>query len=693
MARVFDEKFEATGYDESGWSETVAAGNTCDEDFATSSVIGAPGYWDDDCLKCVNGGATAHAYALNATLTEPDSWTRIEFIWDALPSNTQNFISLYDVTNSKILVYFQVLNASGDLRCFSYHDGSSNTYDALTTLSADTLHRIEVKWDVTNNVWAWRLDGVDQPNDVDASDPITSEGTLSSTHATNLERIICGTFTQNRGVTVYFDNVAVDDADWVGPDRVFDEQFEATGYDEAGWSEVVAGGNTVDEDFATSSVTGAPGNWDDLCLECTNGGSGNNAHNTNGTLSEADSWTRIEFITPALPFADQNFFNLYDLNDSKTLFQLRMQNSGNLRMYVWHDGSSNTYDSLTNCSADTLYRVECKWDTTNDVWAWRIDGVDQPNNVDGSDPVESEGTLSSTHASNLERILLGHHSQNTGLTVYFDNVAVDKTGWVGAEREVESGSTGTGVLEAAAAETVGAGVALSTGTGALAAGAAATVGEGVGGDAATGTGTLEAAAAETVGAGVALSTGSGTLEAAAAETVGAGVAVSVGTGTLEAAAAETVGAGVAVSTGAGTLEAAAAAVAGAGVALSTGTGVLASGASATAGAGVSLSSGAGTLEAAVAAIAGAGVAVSTGTSTLAAAAAEIAGAGVALSTGTGVLEAAAAEIVGGDAVAAAAVTASMGDVFTSTLTSSRHTSTLAGSRYTTSITDSDSESV
>ena len=107
------------------------------------------------------------------------------------------------------------------IRC--YHDGASHFYEALTPITIDTIHRLEVKWDSTNNVWAWRFDGVDQPNNIDDSDPITSEGTLTATHETQINHMYCGLSNQAFAATMYYDLYAIDDADWVGVEPVGQE--------------------------------------------------------------------------------------------------------------------------------------------------------------------------------------------------------------------------------------------------------------------------------------------------------------------------------------------------------------------------------------------------------------------------------------------------------------------------------------
>ena len=217
MARVWDEELEATGYTET-WDggEDVGGGNVLDEDFAVSSVTGSTALWDTLCLKSSNDGTgSAAALVEHAGFSLNDSWARYEINYPVVPSSGQTIIEAYDVGSSLILYQLTLLN-SGVLRLIAYHDGTSNNHDSLAALSVDTEYRVEVKWDSGNNVYAWRIGDVDQPNNVDSSDPISSEGTLTSTHATTLERLRVGLQVSNRNTLVYFDNIAIDDADWVG---------------------------------------------------------------------------------------------------------------------------------------------------------------------------------------------------------------------------------------------------------------------------------------------------------------------------------------------------------------------------------------------------------------------------------------------------------------------------------------------
>lgn len=217
-AYTFDERFEGAGYEETGWTETIVGGTTIDED-ALSSTVSSPSGWGTQCLEIVNVGNASYTY--NATGITAITYYRMEFVITAEGiANTEDFdfIQMYDNTGGTLaaeLVLYQ--NSSGVLKLIlnSRHDGTENNYTCLTDPSLNTRYRFEIKWDATNNKWAWKIDGVNQPNDQDSVDPITVEGNLSGTHETNMGLILIGSGVNTRTYTTYYDLIAKDTA-WIG---------------------------------------------------------------------------------------------------------------------------------------------------------------------------------------------------------------------------------------------------------------------------------------------------------------------------------------------------------------------------------------------------------------------------------------------------------------------------------------------
>lgn len=224
--------------------------------------------------------------------------------------------------------------------------------------------------------------------------------------------------------------------------RVWNETFQTNpGYDET-WDqgETIGTGNVVDEDFLVSSVTNPGSAWGTLCLKSSNDGSGGGgAYPGHDGFSLADSWLRFEVNVVNLPVSSQRILSVWDTGAGKLMYAFRIS-TGGLSVESWHDGTESVYTSFITAAINTTYRIEVKWDSTNDVWAWRVDGVDQPNNVDASDPVTSEGTLTSTHVTSMGLMRCGVQLNNRNIGVYYALVAIDNADWVGAE--VGGGTTG-----------------------------------------------------------------------------------------------------------------------------------------------------------------------------------------------------------------------------------------------------------
>jgi len=228
--------------------------------------------------------------------------------------------------------------------------------------------------------------------------------------------------------------------------RFWDEKFEGTGYEET-WSEgeVVSAGCTLNEDESTTSA-GSPTGWGDQCLKASIDDANDSAYVSQyySANPHADVWTRIEFVIGAENLGNYGWLTIARMNEEDPAFKdcwiahIWQSGSGDLHIKLMcnYNGTGAYFTSLTKLSLNTKYRLEVKWDSTNDTWAWRIDGIDQPNDQDDSDPIESEGVLSGTHATKPALHWVGincdYYAEATA-TIYFDNYALDDADWVGAE--------------------------------------------------------------------------------------------------------------------------------------------------------------------------------------------------------------------------------------------------------------------
>lgn len=218
MAIIFNERFEAAGYDKTRWSESVGAGCICDEDQATGA--GDPSNWGEKCLKLYKAAGNAVYTGNSFIIKRAITYYRLDVVFTAENIENGEKLLLFDVYNDVFAPAFklrigQTLGAlKFNLECF--HDGSSNTYKSFNQITVDTYYRIEIKWDATNDAWAWKIDGVSQKNDQDATSPVTSEGILTSTHVTHCKNFYLGATEIPGTIEVYYDNYGVDNADWLG---------------------------------------------------------------------------------------------------------------------------------------------------------------------------------------------------------------------------------------------------------------------------------------------------------------------------------------------------------------------------------------------------------------------------------------------------------------------------------------------
>ena len=225
---------------------------------------------------------------------------------------------------------------------------------------------------------------------------------------------------------------------------IFDEQFETDpGYDET-WTggETEDTGCSLDPDQATS-VAGSPPAWDSLCLYAdVDGSQGDHAYVAGDLVDlsdEADTWLKIEFVCLAngLDTAG-NIGRLLVVKDSAALLAYRvlLANDGGtfkIGLATKLNGVDVTTYYSDAISVNRIYRVEVKWETTKDLFEWRVNGVQQ-----------DAAALTGNHALGIDSITsLGLIAVSAGkdLTVAIDNVQIDDAGWVIAHSLIIGGNT------------------------------------------------------------------------------------------------------------------------------------------------------------------------------------------------------------------------------------------------------------
>ena len=217
MARIFNEQFEATGYDET-WSlgETVDAGCTLDED-AKTNIINSPTAWGKRCLKADVVGATGDDACVSGDLVNvsdaPLTYLRFEFIVTAhdLDINAEKGSLIYVTDSADTMLYRTWLRYQDRvlLRTEVKLDGVAiTTQDSAITIANNTRYRVEYKWDIANAKFEWRINGITEY----ASNLAAGRGAgIDYITFFGLNSVSAG-----ENITAYFDNLAIDDSDWVG---------------------------------------------------------------------------------------------------------------------------------------------------------------------------------------------------------------------------------------------------------------------------------------------------------------------------------------------------------------------------------------------------------------------------------------------------------------------------------------------
>lgn len=224
MAKFWDEKLEGTGYQET-WSlgETISGISILDEDYATSSVTGAPSDWDSQCLRCNMDNNDACYVRHNFASSQTISYARVELIWGSFPDGLAQFhvhtlFGIEDSSGNPVWrIYIQERGTSSDgpyrIQFRDFRDGTENAnHSSDYTFSLNTRHRIEVKWDGSANEFEFRFDGV-----------TTYSGTIT-TGPTDIQqdfRLGLGALAGAPGnCEIFYDNIAFSDTDWLGAEDV-----------------------------------------------------------------------------------------------------------------------------------------------------------------------------------------------------------------------------------------------------------------------------------------------------------------------------------------------------------------------------------------------------------------------------------------------------------------------------------------
>lgn len=207
---------------------------------------------------------------------------------------------------------------------------------------------------------------------------------------------------------------------------IFDEGWEGAGYEES-WTTSVGAGCTIDGDADPADV-GSPDGWEDQCCKIIDaGGVQNYFYSQYG--DDDVRYTSFEIVITDLS-------NLIAQGDEAQILWARDNALSNIcwgieivqgisephfNVSIHYDGNPHGVISEIVPVEGEKYRFDVKWDSTNDLYAIRINGE-----------VVWSGQLTSGHHEQGSFIfpswpeITGH-----GITFYIDNIRVDDAWWLG----------------------------------------------------------------------------------------------------------------------------------------------------------------------------------------------------------------------------------------------------------------------
>lgn len=211
---------------------------------------------------------------------------------------------------------------------------------------------------------------------------------------------------------------------------LFPETYEANpGYDQAWDNTTEDGSSTLDEDYATSSLTGgAPDGWGDDCLQIFTHTDSDRCYNYETLTTQTTIYVRVEVFTAsalteiALNKATNFYYHTDASNARSVKVEIKREAGGDSRFQFTYFNTSNAASNFLSdntLSANTAYRVEFYMNTTTDAYEWLVDGVSQDSGTDA------------TGLRDFRRMHIGNATGNQeACTLYVDNVDANNSTWV-----------------------------------------------------------------------------------------------------------------------------------------------------------------------------------------------------------------------------------------------------------------------
>jgi hypothetical protein len=211
--------------------------------------------------------------------------------------------------------------------------------------------------------------------------------------------------------------------------RIIDESFEVVGFEET-WTTSITGSGTIDEYNAGPGTLATGGG--SRCLRIVASASSRTlatrdyGSQTNTAHIRAYIYVGTHSIGSSASIDHILAFGTSAAASENNSLGIRLSTVGSQLVLSPNYHTSAGWQSMTtaNIATGTWYRVEVLIDTTNSVVEWRLDGTQI-----------QRATGVTLDRGGCRYLHLGTpYSVTPTATIYYDLVAVDDSGWVGAEQ-------------------------------------------------------------------------------------------------------------------------------------------------------------------------------------------------------------------------------------------------------------------
>lgn len=201
---------------------------------------------------------------------------------------------------------------------------------------------------------------------------------------------------------------------------LFNESFEATGYDLTGWSAT----GTIDPDAV--DVT-SPDNGGNQCLKLTCAGAASSVYRSMGSDQLITYTTFYVYVdSHALSSGSLDYLARgYIASWSGNAWFLKLYNQSGVTKFQFgiYTGSTTSTTVTAAINTGTWYRIRIRYDGTNAVYSCSY------TPAGGSEIDVASGSLTATYRAGWAIMFLGTTEVTTTMTVHYDRIMIGSTGF------------------------------------------------------------------------------------------------------------------------------------------------------------------------------------------------------------------------------------------------------------------------